>query len=141
MRAKSPQTLCDPMVCSPPGSSFHGVLQARILESVAMFSSRESSWPGDQTHISSISCTGRWILYHLCHLGSPIFLVYLILLCLILLCVFLEIRSHIFLCSPKKDRREKRNREKKRRKREGKKRKKSMFHGLILQKSKCNHTN
>ena len=39
-------TLCDPMDCSPPGSSVHGILQARILEWVAMPSSRGSSQPG-----------------------------------------------------------------------------------------------
>ena len=39
-------TLCDPMDCSPPGSSVHGILQARILEWVAMPSSRGSSSPG-----------------------------------------------------------------------------------------------
>ena len=43
-------TLCDPMDCSPPGSSVHGILQARILEWVAMSSSRESSRPRDQSH-------------------------------------------------------------------------------------------
>ena len=37
---------CDPMGCSPPGSSVHGILQASILEWVAMPSSRGSSWPG-----------------------------------------------------------------------------------------------
>ena len=41
-------TLWDPMVCSPPGSSVHGILQARILEWVAIPSSRGSSWPRDQ---------------------------------------------------------------------------------------------
>ena len=45
-------TLCDPMDCSPPGSSVHGILQARILEWVAMPSSRGSSWPRDQTSVS-----------------------------------------------------------------------------------------
>ena len=35
-------TLCDPMYCSPPGSSVHGILQARILEWVAIPSSRGS---------------------------------------------------------------------------------------------------
>ena len=40
-------TLCDPMDCSPPGSSVHGILQARILEWVAMPSSRGSSWLRD----------------------------------------------------------------------------------------------
>ena len=41
-----------PLNCSPPGSSVHGILQARILEWVAMPSSRGSSWLRDQTHIS-----------------------------------------------------------------------------------------
>ena len=41
--------LCDPMDCSPPGSSLHGVLQARRLEWVAMPSSRGSSRPRDPT--------------------------------------------------------------------------------------------
>ena len=48
MHAKSLQlclTLCDPMDCSPPGSSVHGVLQARILQWVSMPSSRGSSQP------------------------------------------------------------------------------------------------
>ena len=39
-------TLCDPMDCSPPGSSVHGILQARILEEVAISHSRGSSQPG-----------------------------------------------------------------------------------------------
>ena len=42
-------TLCDPMDYSPPCSSVHGVLQARLLEWVAMPSSRGSSLPRDQT--------------------------------------------------------------------------------------------
>ena len=45
-------TLCNPMDCSPPGSSVHGILQARILEWVAMPSSRDSSQPRDQTQVS-----------------------------------------------------------------------------------------
>ena len=57
-------TLCDPMDYSPLGSSVHGILQARILEWVAMSSSRGSSWPRDQTHVSYVSCLGRWVLYH-----------------------------------------------------------------------------
>ena len=57
-------TLYDPMNCSLPGSSVHGILQARILEWVAISFSRASSRPRDRTHVSSISCTGRWILYH-----------------------------------------------------------------------------
>ena len=60
--------LCDPMGCSPPGPSVHGIFQARILEWVAISSSRGSSRPRDQTHISCVSWTGRWVLYHWCHL-------------------------------------------------------------------------
>ena len=56
-------TLCDPMNCSPPGSSVHGILQARILEWVAIFSFKGSSWPRNQTHVSCVSCIGRQILY------------------------------------------------------------------------------
>ena len=47
--------------CSPPGSSVHGIFQARILEWVVISFSRGSSWPKDWTHISCISCTaGRF---------------------------------------------------------------------------------
>ena len=49
---KSCSILCDPMDYSPPGSSVHGILQAKILEWVAMSSSRESSGSRDQTHVS-----------------------------------------------------------------------------------------
>ena len=60
-------TLCEPMDCSPLGSSLHGILHSRILEWVAISSSRGSSWPRDQprdwTH-QCVSCTGRQILYH-----------------------------------------------------------------------------
>ena len=45
-------TLCDTMDCSPPGSSVHGILQARIREWVAIPFSRESSWARDQTRVS-----------------------------------------------------------------------------------------
>ena len=51
--AQSCLTLCDPMDCSPPGSSLHGILQARILEWVAISSSRGSSRPRDRTWVSS----------------------------------------------------------------------------------------
>ena len=46
---------CDPMDCSPPGSSVHGILQAGILERVAMPSSRRSSQPRDRTHVSCVA--------------------------------------------------------------------------------------
>ena len=48
-------TLGNPMECSPPASSVHGVFQARILEWVAISSSRGSSWPWDRTLNSCIS--------------------------------------------------------------------------------------
>ena len=45
-------TLCNPMDCSPPGSSVHGIFQARIMEWGATFSSRGSSQSRDPTHVS-----------------------------------------------------------------------------------------
>ena len=60
----------DPMDCSPPGSSTHWILQTRILEWVAIPSSRGSSWLRDRTLISSVSWIGRQVVYHWCHLGS-----------------------------------------------------------------------
>ena len=74
MGAKSLQSclmLCDPMDCSPPGSSLHGILRARILEQVAIPFSRGSSQSRDETHISCVSCIGRQVLYHWHHPGSP----------------------------------------------------------------------
>ena len=53
--------LCNAMDCSLPGSSIHRILQARILERVAMPSSRGYSWPRYQTHISmSLESSGRF---------------------------------------------------------------------------------
>ena len=48
-------TLCNPKECSPPGSSIHGILQARVLEWVAISFSRGSSQPRDQTQVSHIA--------------------------------------------------------------------------------------
>ena len=45
-------TLCNPMDCNPPGSSVYGILQAEILEWVAMPSSRRSSWPREWAGVS-----------------------------------------------------------------------------------------
>ena len=58
---KSLSILCDPRDCSLPGSSVHGISQARILEGVAISFSRGSSRSRDQTRIS---CIGRQILNH-----------------------------------------------------------------------------
>ena len=46
---------CVPLDCSPPGSSVHGILQARILEWVVIPFSRGSSWPRDRTPVSCIA--------------------------------------------------------------------------------------
>ena len=53
--AQSNLTLCDPMDCSPLGSSVCGILQARILEWVAMLFSRESSRTRDRIRVSCIA--------------------------------------------------------------------------------------
>ena len=53
--AQSCPILCDPMDCSLPGSSVHGILQTRILEWVVIPFSRRSSQPRDQTHVSCIA--------------------------------------------------------------------------------------
>ena len=55
------------LVDSLPGSFVLGILQARILEWVAISSSRASCQPRDQTHISYVSCIGRQVLYHSHH--------------------------------------------------------------------------
>ena len=53
-------TLCDPIDCSPLGSSVLEISQARRLEWVAISFSKGSSWPRDQIHVS---CFGRWVFY------------------------------------------------------------------------------
>ena len=59
--ARSSQFFCNSRDCSPPGSSVHGISQARKLEQVAISFSRGSSRPRNWTHVF---CIGRWILYH-----------------------------------------------------------------------------
>ena len=66
--AKSCPTLCNPMDCSQPGSSDHGILRARILEWVAMPSS-QGSFPTQGLNLGLPHC--RQILYRLSHQGSP----------------------------------------------------------------------
>ena len=72
VNAQARPTLCDPRDCGPPGSFVHGILQARILEGVAVPSSRGSSQPRDRTRVSCVSCIGRRVLYHQRPLGSPL---------------------------------------------------------------------
>ena len=57
-------TLCNLVDCSPPGSSVHEILQARLLKWVAISFSRGSSWPRDQTRVS---CTASSFFYRVCH--------------------------------------------------------------------------
>ena len=59
--AQSCPTLFNHVDCSPPGSSVHGILQAKVLEWIAVPFSRRSSQPTDQTRVS---CLGRQVLYH-----------------------------------------------------------------------------
>ena len=64
------KTLCDPMDCSLPGSSVHGIFQARILEWAAIsYCMGSDSWSRNRT---CISCIERGILYRWPHLGSSL---------------------------------------------------------------------
>ena len=78
-------TLCDPMGCSPLVSYVHGILQARILEWVAISFSKGSSWPRDWTRISHGTCIGRRDLCYCC----PCSLILTELVCCSLLCSIL----------------------------------------------------
>ena len=70
--AQSCPTLCDPKDCNPPGSIVHEIFQTRVLEWVAIFSSRGPSRPRDQALISCGSCIGRRILYLCAIQGAPL---------------------------------------------------------------------
>ena len=52
---KSSWTLCNPMDCSPPGSSVHGIFQARILEWLPFPSPEDLPWPRDRTQVSCLA--------------------------------------------------------------------------------------
>ena len=76
VRAKSLQlclTLCNPVVCSPPGFSFHRILQARRLEWVSISFSMRSFQLRDRTCISYISCVVKQVL-PLAPPGKPSFI-------------------------------------------------------------------
>ena len=64
--AQSCLTLCNPMVCSPPGFSVHGILQARTLEGIVIPFSRGTFQPRDQTLVSCIA--GRF--FTICATGK-----------------------------------------------------------------------
>ena len=71
MHAQSCPALCAPLDYSPPGSPVHEILQARLLKWVAIPPPGDLPNPSDWTWVSYVSCTGRWVLYHGCHLWSP----------------------------------------------------------------------
>ena len=56
--------LCIPLDCSTPGSSVNEILHARILEKVAMPSSKGDAWPRDQTGVFCVSCTSDIFFTH-----------------------------------------------------------------------------
>ena len=97
--AQSCLTLCDPLDCSLPVSSVHGILQARTLEWVAVPFSRGSSQPRDRTQISRVAggfFTAERILYQLSYEGSPLSLFdcsFRHLCPLFLFCALVTIRS------------------------------------------------
>ena len=70
--AQSCLTLCNPMNCSPPGSSVRGIFQAGILEQVAISCCRGSSQPQVRTCVSRISCIERQILYYCATWEAPV---------------------------------------------------------------------
>ena len=91
-------TLCSPINCSPPGSSVHGIFQARILECVAVSFSRVSSWPRDRTCVSSID---RQILYNLdtweAHLVTKYTQLYMYM-CICILVYVCSMKTYTILC-------------------------------------------
>ena len=87
-------TLCNPMGCNPPDSSVHGILQARILEWVAISFSRGSSWSRNWTHVSC----GFWLQADslpLSHHGSPCVC---ICVCVCINIYTLYICMYIYIC-------------------------------------------
>ena len=74
MHASSVTQLCltlrNPMDCSLLSCSVRGIFQARILEQVAVSSSRGSSWPRDWTYVCFISCTSRKIFFFFFYLWA-----------------------------------------------------------------------
>ena len=76
--AQSCPALCDPMVCSPWGFPVHGIIPARMLEWVAISSSRGSFRPRGWTPVYWVSCIGRRILYHWVTWEAHVILLYIV---------------------------------------------------------------
>ena len=79
LKTISVQLSATPWDCSLPGSTVHGILQARTGVDRLPFS-RVSSQPRDWTHVSCISCNGRWILFHCATWEAQLVLLLLLLL-------------------------------------------------------------
>ena len=67
--------LCNPLSCSLPSSSAHGIFQTNILEWVDISSSRDSPLPRGQTHISSVFCTAGGFFNHWAIREAQLFLI------------------------------------------------------------------
>ena len=65
-------TLCDPMDCSPPGFSVHGILQARRLEWIAISLSKGTSWPRDQERSSPVLQADSYRLPEVTRMSQPV---------------------------------------------------------------------
>ena len=91
-------TLCNPVDCSPPGSSIHGIFQARILEWVAISFSRGSSRPRDRTEVSRIAgrCFNLWATREA--LSWVIWAMYVILFLFLLLSYYLYLLKNFDDC-------------------------------------------
>ena len=90
------------MDCNPPGSSVHGISQARVLAWVAISFSRASSQSRDWTYIC---CIGRQILYHWAPRGAPLYTIYkihihrhFILIIFIFHFILMHIYTHTYIC-------------------------------------------
>ena len=93
--------LCDPMACSLPGSSVHGIFLISILEQVAISSSRRSSWPRDQTWVS---CTGGRSIYLSIYIQRYVSPYMYVCVCILTMCIYTlsyrlyMITSVIYIC-------------------------------------------
>ena len=81
LHAQSHPTVCNPVDGSLLGSHVYEVFPVRILEGIAIFSSRRSSQPRDQTHVCCSSCIGRQILYHWAIREAQLFITFHLIFC------------------------------------------------------------
>ena len=83
--------LCGPMDCGPPGSSVHGILQARILENCHAL--LQVTFPTQGWNPGLPYC--RQILYHLCHQGSPCVYIYMCVCVCVCVCIYIYIMTEM----------------------------------------------